>query len=107
MFVFTVSSEDAHFELQSSTTSVKLMAYLRFGKVSYASRDVLTWDNIWRPPSILEKELEEEWRSYRLKKLTIFVDGTGEVKKCDVESPSLWDYLNYVPGPSKSDIQGI
>ena len=110
--MFTVSSEDAHFELQGnedaylellgSTTSIKLMTYLRYGKISYASRDVLTWDSTWRPPSSLEEMLKEKWKSYRLKKLTIFVDETGKVKRCDVASPSLWDYLTFVPGPSKS-----
>ena len=88
----TVSSKDADVKSPSSTASIKLMTYLRYGEISYTSGDVEEWDNTWRPPSSLEKKLKEKWKSHRLKKLTIFVDETGEVKKHDVRSPSLGDY---------------
>ena len=94
MFVFTVPSEDLDVNSPSSTASIKLMTYLRYGIISYASRDVLTWDNTWRPPRSLEEKLKNQWKSYRLKKLTIYVDKTGEVKKHDVRSPSLGDYCS-------------
>ena len=90
----TVSSKDADVKSPSSTASIKLMTYLRYGKISYKSRDVLTWDNTWEPPDSLKEKLEKEWEQHRLKKLTIFVDETGRVKKLDVSSPSLKDYCS-------------
>ena len=68
------------------------MTYLRYGKISYASNDVLTWDSSWRPPASVEETLKKKWKSYRLKKLTIFVDETGDVTKVDVRSPTMGDY---------------
>ena len=89
-FVFTVSSEDS----PSSTASIKLMTYLRYGKISYASNDVLTWDGSWQPPASEEKRLKQQWKSYRLKKLTISVNETGEIKEVNVSSPTLGDYCS-------------
>ena len=94
MFAFTVSGEDADVNSPSSTASIKLMTYLRYGEISYKSGDVLTWDNTWRPPKSLEETLKKEWEKHRLMKLTIFVDENGRVKKRDVSSPSLGDYCS-------------
>ena len=95
MFVFTVSSEDSvDVKSPSSPASIKLMTYLRYGEISYESGDVLTQDNTWQPPRSLQEKLKKDWKSYRLKKLTIFVDETGEVKRVDVVSPSLGDYCS-------------
>ena len=101
--MFTVFSEDFDCT-QLSTDSIKLMTYLRYGIISYASGDVLTWDNTWLPPRSLQEELKKRWKSYRLMKLTIFVYETGEVKKVYVTSPSVWDYL---PTSLRSKVQII
>ena len=93
--MFTVSSEDSVDVISpGSTASIKLMTYLRYGIISYANGDVLAWDNSWRPPSCVQEKLKQDWKSCRLKKLTIFVDETGEVKRVDVVSPSLGDYCS-------------
>lgn len=70
------------------------MTYLRYGKISYASKDVLTWDGSWQPPASEEEKLKQQWKSDRLKKLTISVDETGEIKEVNVSSPTLRDYCS-------------
>ena len=55
---------------------------------------MLTWDRSWSPPASEEAKLEKRWKSHRLKKLTIFADETGEIKKVDVRSPTIGDYCS-------------
>ena len=70
--VFSVSSEDS-----SSSKSLMLETYLRYGKISFQSDDVVTWDGSWRPPEGVVESLEQEWKSTRLAKLKIFIDENG------------------------------
>ena len=70
------------------------MTYLRYGVISYKSNDVITWDGIWRPPTREVEKLKQKWQSHRLKKLTFYVDGTGEIKTVDVRSPTIGDYCS-------------
>jgi len=70
------------------------MTYLRYGVISYASNDVLTWDGSWKPPASEEEKLKQKWKSYRLKKLTFFVDETGKIKKVEVRTPTVRDYCS-------------
>ena len=93
-FLFAVPSEDINVTSSSSRSSVKLMTYLRYGEISYKSNDVITWDGSWRPPAREVEKLKRNWKSHRLKKLTFSVDGTGEINKVDVRSPTVGDYCS-------------
>ena len=68
-----------------------LDTYLRYGKISFASKDVQIWDGSWRPPRSVVDDLKKKWGSTRIMGLTIFVDRNGEVKGVYVK-PTNWAY---------------
>lgn len=89
-FVLSVSSEN--YETSSSNRSVMLETQLRYGKISFESHDVVTWDGTWQPPERVKESLEQEWKSTRLANLKIFIDENGAV--CTKVEQNSWYYCS-------------
>ena len=88
-----VSSESS--EDSASWGNLKLQTRLRYGKISYDSKDVETWDRSWRPSKKEVEHLEKEWKSTRDAYLKIFVDGNGKQSKVIVDPVNtIWDYCS-------------
>lgn len=71
---------------------LKLQTSLRYGKISYHSADVETWDESWNPPDSEVKKLEQEYKSTRVARLTIFVDENDKICGVRVKPYTLRDY---------------
>ncbi len=70
-----------------------LETQLRYGKISFESYDVVTWDGTWQPPESVEERLEQQWKSTRLANLKIFIDENGAI--CTkVEPKSILHYCS-------------
>lgn len=82
-----------NFVLSDSSDTVVLDTYLRYGEISFLSRDVQTWDGSWRPPKTVVDSLKQEWASTRIMALRMVVDQNGEVKDVYVK-PTAWGYCS-------------
>lgn len=71
---------------------LKLQTSLRYGKISYRSADVETWDGSWNPPDSEVKKLKQEYKSTRVIRLTIFVDENDKICGVIVKPYTLRDY---------------
>ena len=63
---------------------------LRYGKISFDSKDVVTRVGSWQPSERDEDDLQQKWESTPVATLKMFVDKNGELRNVVVKPRKGW-----------------
>ena len=79
--------------------TVLLSTRLRYGEISYETRDATFWndDRKWRPSAKVEEDLRRDWKSTAIANAKFITDDRGEVKTATVTvtlSERVWNYCS-------------
>ena len=76
--VSTFPVSDPHISIDNKQLLLKTR--MRYGKISFESKDVVTQVENWQPSEEDAKDLEQKWKSTPVAKLKVFGNKSGEIR---------------------------
>ena len=80
--VYTFPVSDPHISIDNE--QLLLETRMRYGKISFESKDVVTRVENWQPSEEDAKDLEQKWKSTPVAKLKVFGNKSGEIHRAVV-----------------------
>ena len=77
--VSTFPVSDPHISIDNE--QLLLETRMRYGKISFESKDVVTRVENWQPSEEDAKDLEQKWKSTPVAKLKVFGNKSGEIHR--------------------------
>ena len=86
--VSTFPVSDPHISIDNE--QLLLETRMRYGKISFESKDVVTRVENWQPSEEDAEDLEQKWKSTPVAKLKVFGNKSGEIQNIFVTAKKAW-----------------
>ena len=86
--VYTFPVSDPHISIDNE--QLLLETRMRYGKISFESKDVVTRVENWQPSDEDAEDLEQKWKSTPDAKLKVFGNKSGEIQNIVVTAKKAW-----------------